>query len=46
MGGSGYLWLLNSEAMVDIGEVAKNSHSDLSKESFGVLKTGVLGFKA
>lgn len=44
MGGSGYAWILNSDAMANIGEIAKNSHADLSSESFGVLKTGAMGF--
>lgn len=44
MGGSGYAWLLNSDAMNNIGEIAKHSHADLPSESFGVLKTGAIGF--
>jgi len=44
MGGSGYAWILNSEAMQNLGEVAKNSHSDLDQNTFGLLKTGAVGF--
>ena len=44
MGGSGYAWLLNSSAMKDIAEISKMSHSDEASETFGVLRTGVLGF--
>lgn len=44
MGGSGYAWILNSSAMVNLGEVARMSHSDQPDEKFGVLKTGVMGF--
>lgn len=44
MGGVGYGWVLNSDAMRDIEAIAKNSHEDEPAESFGVLKTGLLGF--
>ena len=44
MGGSGYAWILNSDAMKNLGEIAENSHADLEEENFGVLKTGAVGF--
>ena len=44
MGGSGYAWIMNSAAMKNLGEAAKFSHADLESESFGILKTGVVGF--
>lgn len=45
MGGSGYAWLLNSSAMIDIGLNSEMSHSDRPSEGFGVLRSGVLGFR-
>lgn len=44
MGGSGYAWVLNSNAMVDVAQIAQNSHADLAAMSFGVLKSGSIGF--
>mmetsp|Transcript_28667 Transcript_28667/g.28318 ORF Transcript_28667/g.28318 Transcript_28667/m.28318 type:complete len:932 (-) Transcript_28667:669-3464(-) len=44
MGGSGYAWILNSDAMIDIAEIAQNSHADVDSTTFGVLKTGAVGF--
>ena len=44
MGGSGYAWLLSSEAMLDIGRTAKLSNADEDSATYGVIKTGALGF--
>ncbi|OMJ76504.1 hypothetical protein SteCoe_24126 [Stentor coeruleus] len=46
MGGVGYAWILNSEAMKHIGETLKNSNAGVSAESYGVLKSGALGLLA
>jgi len=44
MGGSGYAWLLSSEAMLNIGKIAKLSNADVDAATYGVVKTGALGF--
>lgn len=46
MGGVGYAWILNSDAMKHIGEIMKDSNVGVSAESYGVLKTGALGLLA
>ena len=46
MGSSGYAWIFNSEAMCRLGEIARNSHADISRESYGILKTGAIGIMA
>ncbi|CAG9335624.1 unnamed protein product [Blepharisma stoltei] len=46
MGGSGFAWIFCSDAMVDLGEVSKNSYADLDSNTFGILKTGAIGFVA
>lgn len=46
MGGAGYTWILNSDAMVNIGKVLKNSNAGLPSETFGVVKTGAIGVLA
>ena len=46
MGQSGYFWLFNSEAMLNLAEIAKNSNADLPAESLGVIKTGSVGILA
>jgi len=44
MGGSGYVWILNSISMIDLPAIAQDSHADLDSTTFGVLKTGAIGF--
>ena len=46
MGSSGFAWIFNSEAMYNLGQIAKNSHVDIPSESYGVLKTGAIGIMA
>ena len=46
MGGVGYTWILNSDAMVYIGETLKNSNADIPPDTYGVLKTGAVGIMA
>ena len=46
MGGVGYVWILNTEAMKFIGPTLKNSHVQLANENFGVLKSGAIGIRA
>jgi ABC-type branched-subunit amino acid transport system substrate-binding protein len=46
MGSSGYAWIFNSEAMCKLGEIARNSHADIPRESYGILKTGAVGIMA
>jgi ABC-type branched-subunit amino acid transport system substrate-binding protein len=46
MGGVGYSWVLNSDAMTFIGSTLKNSHIQLADEDFGVLKSGAIGIRA
>jgi hypothetical protein len=44
IGGSGYAWLLNSNAMINVGSISYLTHADEAAETFGVLKTGSIGF--
>ena len=46
MGGVGYTWILNSGAMIHIGETLKNSNADTPPDTYGVLKTGAVGIMA
>ncbi|OMJ94263.1 hypothetical protein SteCoe_2602 [Stentor coeruleus] len=43
MGGAGYAWIFSSGSMLNIGEIAKNSHADIPPEKYGILKTGAIG---
>lgn len=44
MGGSGYAWLLSSDAMLNIGKISKLSNADEDSATYGVVRTGALGF--
>lgn len=44
MGGAGYAWIFSSMSMLNLGEIAKNSHADIPSEKYGILKTGAIGF--
>ena len=44
MGGSGYAWLLSSEAMLHVGKIARMTEADEEEVTFAVLKTGAVGF--
>ncbi|OMJ78302.1 hypothetical protein SteCoe_21897 [Stentor coeruleus] len=46
MGGVGFSWILNSDAMKHIGETLRDSNAGISTESYGVLKTGAIGLMA
>jgi hypothetical protein len=46
MGGSGFAWLMNSKAMVELGTISRITHADEPPETFGVLRSGSLGFLA
>lgn len=46
MGGSGYAWIFCSDSMHDLGEISKNTHVYLDSDTFGVLKSGAVGFAA
>ncbi|CAG9326563.1 unnamed protein product [Blepharisma stoltei] len=46
MGGSGYAYIFCSSAMTDLGDISKNSYVDTDEATFGVLKSGAIGFQA
>ncbi|CAG9309903.1 unnamed protein product [Blepharisma stoltei] len=46
MGGSGFAWIFCDDAMVDLGEVSMNSYADLDSSTFGILKSGAIGFSS
>ena len=46
MGGVGFAWILNSDAMDHIGEVIRDSFVELSSKEFSVLKSGAIGIRA
>ena len=46
IGGVGFAWILNSDAMEHIGEVIKDSFVELPSNEFSVLKSGAIGIRA
>jgi ABC-type branched-subunit amino acid transport system substrate-binding protein len=46
MGGSGYSWIFCSKAMTYVGQIAKNSYTDVQDITYGVLKSGGIGIMA
>ena len=46
MGGSGFAWVVNSLGMLELGQTSKYTNSDIAAETYGVTKTGAIGFKA
>lgn len=46
IGFSGYAWVLNSEAMENIGQTLQNSNTGVSIENLGISITGAIGLQA